>query len=54
LILIKNKKQLNQELPSVPGTILFGMGNGKFLVQEPEHSEIEEDVTRFSIYQVKI
>ncbi len=53
LILIKNKKQLNQELPSVPGTILFGMGNGKFLVQEPENSEIEEEITRFSIYQVR-
>ena len=53
LILIKNKKQLNQELPSVPGIILFGMGSGKFLVQEPENSEIEEEVTRFSIYQVR-
>lgn len=53
IILIKDQKQLPYELPAIQGTLLFGLGENKFLVQEPENPEIEEEVTRFSIYQIQ-
>ncbi|TFV94604.1 hypothetical protein E4S40_11355 [Algoriphagus kandeliae] len=52
IIIILDGKQVGPELPSVPGSILFGLGDGKFLVQEPENPEIEEEKTRFSVYQL--
>ncbi|WP_268034539.1 hypothetical protein [Algoriphagus sp. PAP.12] len=52
ILLISGRKQV-AELESIPGSILFGLGDGKFLVVEPENTEIEEEVTRFSIYQVQ-
>jgi hypothetical protein len=52
IILVSGKNQIG-ELESIPGSILFGLGEGKFLVVEPENPEIEEEVTRFSIYQVQ-
>ena len=52
IILVSGKKQIG-EVESIPGSILFGLGEGKFLVLEPENTEIEEEVTRFSIYQVQ-
>lgn len=53
IILIKNQKQLPFELPSIPEKILFGLGDGKFLVQQPSNPEVEEEVTRFGIYQIQ-
>ncbi|MDF2157338.1 hypothetical protein [Algoriphagus sp. CAU 1675] len=53
ILLVKEGKQLDLELNSISGTILFGMGNNRFLVQDPENPDIEEEVTRFSIYQVQ-
>lgn len=53
ILLFSNKQQVPEELPSITGSILFGLGDGKFLVVEPENAEIEEEVTRFSIYQVQ-
>ncbi|NVJ84747.1 MAG: hypothetical protein HWE15_00470 [Algoriphagus sp.] len=52
IIIILDGKQVGAELPSVPGSILFGLGDGKFLVQEPENPEFEEEKTRFSIYRL--
>ncbi len=53
ILIIKNGKQVSQELSGIAGSILFGLGDGKFLVQEPENQEVEEEKTRFSIYQIK-
>ncbi|WP_297337802.1 hypothetical protein [Algoriphagus sp.] len=53
ILLVKNQKQLPIELPSIQGTILFGLGEGKFLVRENPNPELEEEVTRFGIYQIK-
>lgn len=52
IILISGRKQIG-EVESIPGSILFGLGEGKFLVVEPENPEIEEEVTHFSIYQIQ-
>ncbi|MCS5490271.1 hypothetical protein [Algoriphagus limi] len=52
IIIILDGKQVGAELPSVPGSILFGLGDGKFLVQEPENPEVEEEKTKFSVYQL--
>ncbi|MFC3417480.1 hypothetical protein [Algoriphagus hitonicola] len=53
ILLIKNQKQLPFELPSIQGKILFGLDDGKFLVQEALNPEVEEEVTRFGIYQIQ-
>ncbi|MCR9083384.1 MAG: hypothetical protein NXH89_13250, partial [Cyclobacteriaceae bacterium] len=53
ILIIKNGEQVSQELSGITGSILFGLGDGKFLVQEPENQEVEEEKTRFSIYQIK-
>jgi len=53
ILVIKNGEQVSQELSGIAGSILFGLGDGKFLVQEPENQEVEEEKTRFSIYQIK-
>lgn len=53
LLLVDDNNGSTYEMESIPGTVLFGLGERKFLVIEPENSEIEEEVTRFSIYQIQ-
>lgn len=53
LIVIENKKQVGAELTPPPGKIILGLGNGTILVQEPPNPEVEEEVTRYSIYRIK-
>lgn len=52
ILLILDGQQVETELPSIPGSILFVLGDGKFLVQEPENPKIEEEKTKFSVYQL--
>jgi hypothetical protein len=52
IILFKDGAALKPELASPAGNLLFGLGDGKFLVQDPPNPDVEEEVTRYSIYQV--
>lgn len=53
ILIIKDGKQLPVELPGINGTMVTGLPNRKVLVQEPENKEVEEEFTRFSIYQLQ-
>ena len=53
LIVFKNGTQVGSELPAIKGNIILTLPNQKILVQEPENSEIEEEFTRFSIYELQ-
>lgn len=51
--LIKDGKDHPIELPSPEGTMILGLPDKKVLVQEPNNPEKEEEVFRFSIYQLR-
>ncbi|MBN3583197.1 hypothetical protein JYB64_12430 [Algoriphagus aestuarii] len=53
ILIFKDGKQVGSEIPGIPGTIITILPDRKLLVQEPENTEIEEEFTRFTIYQVK-
>ncbi|MFC5626904.1 hypothetical protein [Algoriphagus winogradskyi] len=53
IVIFKNGKQVSKELLGINGTIVLSLPGQKLLVQEPENSEIEEEFTRFSIYQLQ-
>ncbi len=53
IILIKDGKQVDGELPGISGNIIIPLPDHKILVQEFENKEIEEEFTRFGIYQLK-
>ncbi|PZX48913.1 hypothetical protein [Algoriphagus chordae] len=54
ILIFKEGKQASTELSGIDGSLVLSLPDNKFLVQERENSEIEEEVTRFSIYQLQI
>ncbi|WP_291789233.1 hypothetical protein [Cecembia sp.] len=52
LVIFENEKQLNGELALPEGSILFALPDKKILVKEKANEEVEEEVTRYSIYQL--
>ena len=53
LLIFKDGKQISQELSGINGSLKFTLPNKKILVQEPENPDLEEEFTRFSIYQLQ-
>ena len=53
VVIFKEEKQHSKELKGIKGSLKFTLPNNKLLVQEPENSDIEEEFTRFSIYQLQ-
>ncbi|SFT64949.1 hypothetical protein SAMN04489724_1407 [Algoriphagus locisalis] len=53
ILIFKDGKQLTHELPGIKSSLKFTLPDNKILVQEPENSDIEEEFTRFSIYQLQ-
>lgn len=53
ILIFKDGKQIPQELPGIDGSLIISLPDSKILVQERENSEIEEEFTRFSIYQLQ-
>ena len=53
VVIFKEEKQHSKELKGIKGSIKFTLPNNKLLVQDPENSDIEEEFTRFSIYQLQ-
>lgn len=51
--LIKDGKDHPIDLPSPAGSLILGLPGQKVLVQEPNNPEKEEEVFRFSVYQLK-
>jgi hypothetical protein len=54
LLLLQNGKQLDVQLKPPNGRILFGLGDGRILVQDPANEEEEEEFTTFSIYEIRV
>ena len=52
VILFVDRKALSKELPSPKGNLILGLPGNKILVQEPGNPEIEEEIFRFSIYEL--
>lgn len=52
-LVVKNGVQLVGELPGITGAVVLALPDNRILVQEPENPEVEEEFTRFSIYQLK-
>ena len=53
ILIFKNKKQTGIELPGIKGIMITPLPDNKLLVQEPENPDLEEEFTKFSIYQLK-
>ncbi|WPR74257.1 hypothetical protein [Algoriphagus sp. NG3] len=53
ILLFKNGKQLSPELNALDGSLILSLPDNKILVQERENTEIEEEFTRFYIYQLQ-
>ncbi|SIS89441.1 hypothetical protein [Belliella pelovolcani] len=53
LLIFKNGRQVNGELAAPKGIMLFSLGNNKVLVEEKPSEDIEEEVTRYSIYELR-
>ncbi|WP_439487633.1 hypothetical protein [Algoriphagus sp.] len=53
ILLFKNGKQLPQEHHGLDGSLVLSLPDNKILVQERENTEIEEEFTRFYIYQLQ-
>ncbi len=51
-ILLKNESQI-AELGTPEGTMLFALGKNKILFQEKASEEVEEEFTKYSIYELK-
>ncbi|MEN2281103.1 hypothetical protein AAGF08_03125 [Algoriphagus sp. SE2] len=52
ILIFKDGKQLNLELPGLDGLLITSLPGKRLLVQEPENKEVEEEFTKFSIYQL--
>ncbi len=52
-LIFENRKQIPQELPGIKGSLILSLPDKKILVQERENMVIEEEFTRFSIYQLQ-
>jgi hypothetical protein len=52
IILFKEGKPIKTKLDASSGNLLFGLGKGSFLVQYPPNPDVEEEVKRYSIYQI--
>jgi len=53
LLIFKNGKQLNGELAMPKGDILFALPGNRLLVLEEANEEVEEEVTRYAIYELR-
>ncbi|TXE12446.1 hypothetical protein [Algoriphagus aquimarinus] len=53
IIIFEGEKQISKELPGITGSLILPLPGNKILVQERENTEIEEEFTRFSIYQLQ-
>jgi len=53
IILFKNEIQLNGELAKPKGDILFTLPGNRLLVLEEANEEVEEEVTRYAIYELR-
>jgi hypothetical protein len=53
ILIFKEGKQTPNELAGIKGSLILSLPGYKILVQEPENLEIEEEFTRFSIYQLQ-
>lgn len=54
ILIFKDGKQINTELPGISGFMITPLSDNKILVQEAENQEKEEEFTKFSIYQLQI
>ncbi|SNR92646.1 hypothetical protein SAMN06295967_1012 [Belliella buryatensis] len=54
LIVFKNGEQIPGELEVPEGTMLFSLGKNKVLVEEKPSEDIEEEFTRYSVYELRI
>lgn len=52
ILIFKDGKQLNLELPGLDGFLITSLPGNRLLVQEPENKEVEEEFTKFSIYKL--
>jgi len=52
ILIFKDGKQIKVELPSLNGFITTSLPGDRLLVQELENQEVEEEFTKFSIYQL--
>lgn len=53
LLVIKNGKQVSGVISTPEGLMLFSLRNNKILIQENASTEIEEEFTKYSIYEFK-
>ncbi|SIN82762.1 hypothetical protein [Algoriphagus halophilus] len=53
ILIFKDGKQLPVELPGIEGVLVTALKENKLLVQEPANTEIEEEFTKFTIYQLQ-
>jgi hypothetical protein len=53
LLVIKNGKQVSGEISTPEGLMLFSLGKNKILIQEKASIEIEEEFTKYCIYELK-
>lgn len=53
ILIFKEGQQTPNELAGIKGSLILSLPGYKILVQEPENLEIEEEFTRFSIYQLQ-
>ncbi|RZS97839.1 hypothetical protein [Cecembia calidifontis] len=53
LVIFENGKQLEGELALPEGSILFALPGKKLLVKEKANEEMEEEVTRYSVYELR-
>lgn len=52
ILIFKDGKQTTVELPGINGFLIAALPGNRLLVQEPENQEIEEEFTKFSIYEL--
>lgn len=53
IIIFKNGKQMNGELAKPKGDMLFSLPGNRLLVLEEADEEVEEEVTRYAIYELR-
>lgn len=53
LLVFKNGKQLKGELAKPEGNLLFALPGNRMLILEEANEEVEEEVTRYAIYELR-
>ncbi len=52
ILIFKDGNQIKVEFPGINGFLITSLPGNRILVQEPENREVEEEFTKFSIYQL--